>query len=279
MATASKNQEMQVDKEKIKKPNLRPNVFAALQVDNPDIQHAMDTFQQDCLEYDPRLRDFLVPVRKAHITLLVLHISEEKMEEAKDIFKSVIEEKIINHFDDEDIFEVMFESVGSFNNRVVFAKPSSGVDRMQYMNQELYKAFTLRGFSCDSKFSPHLTLMKKGYKKGNGLKEIPSESFENCSRNKFGIQAFSGIQLLSMTKPQTKEGYYFSEEEYKFRRKTPLEYEKRELEKKKEEVKRNMRENVTNVLKTGMSGNIGMMVAGIVAGAAVIWKVNRRFIK
>ena len=201
------------------------------------------------------------------------------MEEATDVFNGVIQGQILNHFDGEDIFEVKFEGVGSFNNRVVFAEPSTDIDRMQYMNQELYKAFSERGFSCESKFTPHLTLLKKGYKKGNDLQIIPQEACENLVTKYFGIQEFSGIQLLSMSKPQTKEGYYFCEEEYKFKRKTPLESEIRKLGIKKEKVKRKTRENVTNALKSSMKGNVGIMVAGIVAGASVLWGVNKRFIK
>ena len=236
-------------------------------------------FQKDCLDFDCRLKDFLVPVKKAHITLLVLHISEERMEEAKGIFKSVINETISNTFD-EDIFEVKFEGVGSFNNMVVFAYPLTGVDRMQYMNQELFKAFSEKGFSCDSKFTPHLTLMKKGYKKSSNLNKIPSQSFENAEEKQFGTQQFSGIQLLSMTKPQTKDGYYYCEEEFKFRRRTSAETEQIvSLERRKENIRRTTRDSVTSALKSKLSGTVGILVAGIVAGASVIWEPKRRIIQ
>ena len=131
----------------------------------------MDSFQQDCVDHDPRLSDFLVPVRKAHITLLVLHVSQEKMEEAKDIFNAVIQEKVVGYFDGDDIFEVTFEGAGSFNNRVVFAEPKNNTERMVHMNREFYKAFSEKGFSCEPNFSPHLTLLKKGFKRGNDLQE------------------------------------------------------------------------------------------------------------
>ena len=69
-----------------------------------------------------------------------------------------------------------------------------------------------------------------------------------------------------MTKPQTKEGYYFCEEEYKFKRKSTLETAVSELNKRRESVKRTTRENVRNVLMGSLQGNVGIMVAGIVAG-------------
>merc|ERR1719228_1544443 len=74
---------------------MKPNVFAALQVDNPDIQKNMETFQQSCLEFEPRLKDFLVPVRKAHITLLVVHIAKERMEEATSILKELLRKRFL----------------------------------------------------------------------------------------------------------------------------------------------------------------------------------------
>ena len=143
----------------------------------------MDSFQQDCVDHDPQLSDFLVPVRKAHITLLVLHVSQEKMEEANDIFNAVIQEKVVGYFDGDDIFEVTFEGAGIFNKRVVFAEPKNNTERMVHMNREFYKAFSEKGFTCEPNFSPHLTLLKKGFKRGNDLQEVPKEAFENSMTN------------------------------------------------------------------------------------------------
>jgi hypothetical protein len=41
-----------------------------------------------------------------------------------------------------------------------------------------------------------------------------------------------------MTKPQTKEGYYFCEDDYNFKKKSPLETALSELNKRRESVKR-----------------------------------------
>ena len=281
----SKEKNKKISKNQKQNQNQKPNVFVSLQVnshlkyvilrcfslkvDNPEIHKAMDCFQQSCLEHDPRLRDFLVPVRKAHITLLVMHVSKERLEEAKDLFITVIQEKIVGHFDKDDVFEVTFECAGSFNGRVVYAEPQSNTDRMIYMNQELYKAFSERGFACESNFSPHITLLKKGYKKGNDLEEVPPVAYANMNKTYFGIQEFSGIQLLSMSKPQTKKGYYFCETEHNFEKKTPLENAIKDLEKKKEIIRMRTRDSVRNVLSGSQQEYIGFMVAGMVAGAAV----------
>lgn len=259
------------------KTNQKPNMFVSLQVDNPDIQKAMACFQQACLDFDPCLSDFLVPVRKAHITLLVFHVAKNRLEEAKDIFKSVIEEQIVGQFEGEDIFEVEFSGIGAFDgNKVIFAEPKTNTDRMIFINDKLYQAFTDKQFNCDKKFNAHLTLLKKGYKRKKNVQKVPLEAYKDIKDSYFGIQEISGIQLLSMSKPQTKEGYYFCEAEYKFRRKTPLENLVKELHRKRESVKRRTRDNVTSALESVHGSNAGLVIAGLVAGAAILWSVRRK---
>jgi len=261
------------------KNNKKPNLFVSLQVDNPKIQEAMTQFQQTCTEYDPDLSHFLVPVRKAHITLLVLHAEKERLEDAKELFNTVIKEKIVGHFD-EDEFEVEFSGVGAFDgNRVIFAEPKTNTSRMTYMNHELYQAFSENSFSCESKFNPHLTLLKKGYKKKSNVQKVPPEAYENIKDTYFGIQQISGVQLLSMCKPQTKEGYYFCEAEYKFKKRTPLENAMKDLSEKKEQVRTRTRDNVISSFKSKHGNNVELMVAGIVTGAAVMWAAKKKFVK
>jgi len=277
----SENNEKERFKEKInRQKNIqKPNLFVSLQVDNPKIQEAMTSFQQACIEYDPGLSHFLVPVRKAHITLLVLTVDKERLEEAKDVFNTVIKESFEGHFD-EDEFEVEFSGVGAFDgNRVIFAEPKTNVDRLTYMNRQLYQAFSEKLFPCESKFNPHLTLLKKGYKKNNGVQKVPPEAYEDTKETYFGTQNINGVQLLSMCKPQTKEGYYFCEAEYRFRKRTPLENTMKDLSEKKELIRTRTRENVTSSLKNHHGNNAGLVIAGIVAGAAVLWAAKKRFVK
>ena len=75
--------------------SFKPNLFAAVQVgkgemwaeheqrmfqvDAPEILAKMHQFQSACLEREPRLENFLVPVTKAHITLLVMEVPEHQL--------------------------------------------------------------------------------------------------------------------------------------------------------------------------------------------------------
>ena len=178
----------------------------------------METFQQEIVRYDPQMKDFLVPVKKAHITLLVFRVPEGEMDEAKEVFNRVIKEKIVSQFVKSDMFEVNFEGVGSFDQKVVFIKPVTGLEWMRYMNTELFNGFTDAGLVCDTVFTPHVTMFKG--KKGNKIGKIPAKCLEMYGEKYFGTQTIFGIQLLSMSKPLTEEGYYFCEEKFEFEQNT-----------------------------------------------------------
>ena len=79
------------------------------------------------------------------------------------------------------------------------------------MNQELLNAFSVAGYPCDPVFTPHVTLVKQKFGKGKDMGKLPSDWLEKFGRKYFGSQTVSGVELLSMSKPLTVEGYYASE--------------------------------------------------------------------
>ena len=155
----------------------------------------MEEFQSQCLDNEPKLRSFLVSPKKAHITLLVLHVEDGRLEEAKSIF-----EHCRDHFSNDKIFHVEFTGVGAFGNRVLFAKPSGNTERIVRLSETFQAKFSEQNFQCEYKLCPHLTLLKVKAKR-KGLKKIPSSSYDGLENYRFGIQSFRTIQLLSMTKP------------------------------------------------------------------------------
>ena len=217
-----------------------------------------------------------MPVKKAHITLLVFHVPTERLEEAKEIFRNTINESIVNHLDGADIFDVTFEGVGSFGGRVVYAEPQNNVHRMKFLNEVFFRAFSEKGFIADSKFTPHLTLLKKGYRSRTNLSKIPPEAYEAITDKYFGVQEFSGIQFLSMAKPQTKEGYYFCEEKFEFKPKGRLQRTLKELSRRREKIRRLTR---NSVIRTLTESNKGLVVTGLVIGAAFLWAKRHKFLK
>ena len=202
---------MDREKEEISR-SVRPNVFIAVKIESPDIIKAMASVQEDLLKVEPQLKDLLVPVVQAHLTLLVFRVEEEQMEKAKEVFEKVIKEVDMKLWNN-DSFYVEFAGVGSFDNKVLFGAPVSGREILEHLNKSLYAGFNESGFVCESEFTPHITLVKTKFKDGKQTGGIPSGCLEQIKTKYFGIQTVRSVQLLSMKKPKTEEGYFFCEKE------------------------------------------------------------------
>ena len=135
------------------------------------------------------------------------------MEKAKEVFEKVIQEKVDMKLWNNDSFYVEFAGVGSFDNKVLFGAPVSGRDILEHLNKSLYAGFNESGFVCESMFTPHITLVKTKFKDGKQTGGIPSGCLEQIKTKYFGIQTVRSVQLLSMKKPKTEEGYFFGEKE------------------------------------------------------------------
>ena len=149
------------------------------------------------------------------------------------------------------------------------------------MHSEFQKAFSGAGYSCDNKFTPHLTLLKKGFK-GRDIQNVPPEAYSELKDMFFGVQEFCGLQFLSMTKPQTKDGYYFSESEYLFKKRKAVDDAILQLQQRREKIRRTTQDAVSKAIisKSNTSaGNIGYFVAGLLTGAAIMWGVNKKLTK
>ena len=134
------------------------------------------------------------------------------MEKAKEVFEKVIQEVDMKLWNN-DSFYVEFAGVGSFDNKVLFGAPVSGREILEYLNKSLYAGFDESGFVCESGFTPHITLVKTKFKEGKAIGGIPSGCLEQVKTKYFGIQPIRSVQLLSMKKPKTEEGYFFCEKE------------------------------------------------------------------
>ena len=61
--------------------------------------------------------------------------------------------------------------------------------------------------TTDSKrFNAHLTIAKtsKSY-----VRSIPSSSYSHLHDINFGVDSFDGLELLSMSRPEDRDGYYY----------------------------------------------------------------------
>ena len=137
----------------------RPNVFIAVELDDPHIQDAIQEVQDAFVEYDPGLRKHCVSVKKCHVTVLVTSVREEEMEKARTIIEKTVRERIVNDLT-ENQFNLEMKGVDSFHDRVVYAGVEEGKLQLTMLNEALLEEFEGGGFECDSKFTPHVTLMK-----------------------------------------------------------------------------------------------------------------------
>jgi len=204
--------------EKIEKKH--PNVFIAVEVKNPEIIQRMQEVQNEMVVHNSELERHAMSLKKVHATLLAFNAHEEELPKARAVLERTLRTSIKELGETSFILEV--QGMNTFNDRVVFADIKEGSDKLTMMNQHLRKAFQDAGFDCDLKFAPHITLMKMRFRhKGS----IPRASYQGSCDKVFGEQIVVETKLLSMTKPQTFEGQYYSEGEYNF--KDVLDREKR----------------------------------------------------
>ena len=136
---------------------------------------------------------------------MVTNVQDDQMEKAKDVIKETLKSnvKLMKKFD------VEVKGLGSFGDRVVFAEVGAGADVLKELNKVFSEAFKISGFEVDSRsYTPHITIMKGG--------KITKKSYQEMAGKYFGVQEIPGVQLLSMTKPHTEDGYYHCEGDFHF---------------------------------------------------------------
>ncbi|XP_065885903.1 A-kinase anchor protein 7-like [Dysidea avara] len=219
---AAKRKEHKIkSKQKPKKPERRiPDSFVAVRFSSPEIKAKLQLAQQSMVESDKKLKPTLISLVKLHITLLTLQLSNETLiDKAKDCLR-VSCGKIREEISQQEIV-LTVRSLQSFGNRVVFAAIEDGPAKEVLANiagivRETFAANDLVG-TDNKKFTPHLTIAKTTKTSGRKrVKKIEPASYEKHKDEVFGTQYVNSLELLSMTLPPDKQGYYhcFSRESF-----------------------------------------------------------------
>ena len=137
----------------------KPNVFVAVELSNPEIIKNLKEVQDHACQFDPKLKTNAVPLQKTHVTLLVANVQEEELQKAKAVISKTFRDNL-GSIVPENKFSVKIKGVGSFGDKVVFAEVDEGKPSLMRINEELLNAFETAGFDCDSRYTPHVTLMK-----------------------------------------------------------------------------------------------------------------------
>ncbi len=194
------------------------NYFIGVRLADPDILSNIESFQQDYASANEELAKSIEAPSKAHITINVLHLKEEELEACA----ALIREKFSLSLTDEER-TLKIEGVDKFGSRVVWAKPTGGVEFLEKLRRELI-TILLEGKldvrEVDRKFEPHVTMFKtqfRGSRNRNKRKSGETEKkrqlgddMDLYSDTLFGEEVIKEFQLLSMNK-SLKDGYYHVE--------------------------------------------------------------------
>ncbi|RXG60053.1 A-kinase anchor protein 7 isoform gamma [Armadillidium vulgare] len=202
---------------------VAPNYFVAVQVSNPEIHKAVLNVQKTMLSSNEKISGSLINVSTLHITLFVLHISNEDELHVACSALDHCAAKLSKNLS-EDPLCLKFSRVSHFSNKVVFAQLIEDNDYKKFLaaTEEIREQFLDMGvlLTDDRGFNPHLTIAKLSKlaktKENIHIRKIEPESYASERRKYFGEQYVTGLQLLSMNKPKDEKGYYYTEREALF---------------------------------------------------------------
>ncbi|KAK9956018.1 hypothetical protein ABG768_013776 [Culter alburnus] len=210
------------DKKKKKKEAARPNYFVSVPITNPEIKQAVQDMQKLVLEKDSRLSRALIPVDTLHITLLVAHL---KTQEQVDLAASTLSalEAPLNALLAGRRLILPFCGVGHFKQEVAFVQITEGehLNTLTLMAESVRKAFEESGIVSgdDKAFKPHLTFLKLSRApklRKQGVKKLDPALFSDFESRVFGDECVCRVDLCSMLKKKTEDGYYHREKSVTF---------------------------------------------------------------
>ena len=97
-------------------------------------------------------------MEKAHITLLAANVQEDQLEKARKVIERTLRNDVVQSVPTE--FDVELAGIDSFGDKIIYAEVDKGDSQLRLINEKLVDAFEKAGFSCDARFTPHVTLMK-----------------------------------------------------------------------------------------------------------------------
>ncbi|XP_071006555.1 A-kinase anchor protein 7 isoform X2 [Oncorhynchus clarkii lewisi] len=209
--------EEDADTKKKKKETQRPNYFVSIPITNPKISEGVGVVQALVMQRDSRLTRALVPVGSLHITLLVTHLASQEEVNlavcAVDQMKAALRDLLRGRE-----LILPFHGIGHFRNEVAFVELAQGehLATLAQITGVVRKTFEEKGLSSgDGKaFKPHLTFMKlsKAPKlRSQGVKKLDPELYSDYAQHHFGDERVIRLDLCSMLKKKTPDGYYHQE--------------------------------------------------------------------
>ncbi|XP_076872696.1 A kinase (PRKA) anchor protein 7 isoform X2 [Brachyhypopomus gauderio] len=251
------------DKKK-KKAVPRPNYFVSIPITNQKIKQGVEEVQALVLQKDARLARALIPPATLHVTLLVTHLATQEqvhtaalaVEEMESSLKSLLAGRSL---------VLPFRGIGHFRQEVAFIQVEEGehLGTLKQIADLVRRAFEEKGIpSGDQKaFAPHLTFIKLSRApklRHQGIKKLDPALYEPFDQRVFGEECVCSLDLCSMLKKKSADGYYHREKTVTFGAKRGPELDDEELvslSKRlvEDAVSRAVRQYVEEMTKNGMA--------------------------
>ncbi|XP_028858567.1 A-kinase anchor protein 7 isoform X3 [Denticeps clupeoides] len=214
--------EEDADKKK-KKDCQRANYFVSVPITSSQIKSGVEAVQAAVLQKDPRLSRALIAPGSLHVTLLVTHLSNE--DEVNLAAAALVQtQPRLQELLEGGELVLPFSGIWHFRHEVVFAQLAEGEHAAKLMKiaEAVRKTFEEKGIAAgDGKdFKPHLTFMKLSRApklRRQGIKKLDPELYAEFIEHQFGDETVSRIDLCSMLKKKTPDGYYHCEKSVTFR--------------------------------------------------------------
>ena len=137
------------------------------------------------------LKDYLIKPETGHITLLALEVPNQSyLYSAGKAFSESINSFLQNSKLSGEPFEISFKGIDIIDEKFLYLKPAKNASNLQLLHECLYRTFTDYGFSCDRKFTGHLTVAR--LKNPTFVTQIIKAQFAGFD---FGSSTFQDITL------------------------------------------------------------------------------------
>ncbi|KAM6081910.1 A-kinase anchoring protein 7 isoform 2-T3 [Chlamydotis macqueenii] len=201
---------------KKKKKQYQPNYFISLPITNPEITGSIQAVQDAIIQKDQRLAKAMVRSGSLHVTMLVMHLSNEEeisiavgaLSDSKEFVEDLLKGKTV---------DLSFQGIDHFKNEVGFVKliENDHTTILTEIAGTMKKIFKEKGILAGEEraFKPHLTFMKlsKSTQLRKQVKKIDSGLYEDFKSHYFGDEILHRLDLCSMLKKKQPNGYYYCE--------------------------------------------------------------------
>ena len=131
------------------------NYFLAVRITDASLLENLRKVHFEFVKSDNTLKNVLVPLEEAHITLNVFHVENGRLEEMKGILRTAFEESkgLIPPE------QIHLQGLNSFGRTIVYAEPVSGVEFLHQVHDMFHEVLKRNNVDTDTRsYTPHLTL-------------------------------------------------------------------------------------------------------------------------